>query len=248
MIMLFFLMIGIFLIVVVIMLFFLHAFHDLLFLGRISQRFQQIDHHHIRIDGFLQRIRHPGIGFSSHIDKQITGRDLHNILGCWLITVQVDPVVQKHGHLRSGRIFPQNIHHPVILRKDRGDDLRCVFSRIYRKTCTKNTRHDHGASQNLFPDLHHSISSVFTFSYCFFCFLPLPLYGGEDSRIWDKKRPEKILFPLIIPHLYPRTIIYPPGCIRSSSVRLRSEGSCSTWRWSVPLPSRRAPGSLFPSA
>ena len=112
--------------VIVVMLFLLHAFYDLLLPGAVPQRIQQAYHDHVLIYGFFQGAVYPAVRFSADVYKKIAGRDRQNILCCRLIAVQIDPAVHQRGHLHPAGIFAENVHHPVIFGIDRGHDADAV--------------------------------------------------------------------------------------------------------------------------
>ena len=64
----------------------------------------------------------PEIGFAADTDKNIALRNLQDILCRWLITVQIRAVFLQKRHLCTGRIFPEDVHDPVIFRHNRCDD------------------------------------------------------------------------------------------------------------------------------
>ena len=98
--------------------FFLHTLYDFLGLGLIPQYFQQVDSHQIRVLGLLERILHPGVGLSAHIDKEITAGDFDDVIHCGLIAVEIHAAFQQHGGLRLVSCNPPD---PVI-EGENGDD------------------------------------------------------------------------------------------------------------------------------
>ena len=112
----------------IVLIFFLHAFNKLLFLDGISEFFEKVNNYHILIDRFTERIIDPSVGFSSDIDEQITGCDLHYIISIWLKAVKIDPVIKKERNLRTCGIITEYIHHPVVLGKDGYDNAQSVIS------------------------------------------------------------------------------------------------------------------------
>ena len=115
----------------------LHAFHNLFLFRLVSQSLQKVDDLHVRVDGLLQGIVHPAVGLAAHIEEHVAGGNLHNILGCRLIAVQIHAGIQQHGELRVGYFLTENLPDPVIFRENGGDDLQflffAVFSRFFRR-------------------------------------------------------------------------------------------------------------------
>ena len=116
-------LVMVFVMVMVVMLFCLHALHHFFFLCRTAEHIQQINPDPVFIRRNLQGIFCPFVRFASNVNEQITGGNLHHIFHCRLIAVKVHTVIQKQRNLRTGGIFTQNVHDPVIFRENRRNDL-----------------------------------------------------------------------------------------------------------------------------
>ena len=101
----------------------LHAFDFLLFLDGISQCVHQVDFHTVFIGFTLQGIFDPLIGFTAHVNKQITTGDFLEIFRSRLIAVHIYTIVQKHRKLRIFCTISQNFLRPVVSRKYSCNDL-----------------------------------------------------------------------------------------------------------------------------
>ena len=104
----------------------LHAFNNLFFLQIITQCFHQIDLFHLFIGCLFHGIFHPAVGFSSYIDKHVTGWHPKDI-GCrWLETMKIHSAIHQHGQFDSCRILSKELPYPVINWKDRSNDLQII--------------------------------------------------------------------------------------------------------------------------
>ena len=108
-----------------------HSGDKFLFFHLISQNVQKIDHNHVLVHRFFEGIFHPFVGLAAHIDEDITGRDLHDIVRRRLVAVKVHAGVQQHVYFGISGIFAQNVLHPIIDRKDGRDDLQLVSLRFF---------------------------------------------------------------------------------------------------------------------
>ena len=100
----------------------LHTGHGFFCLDGVLQHLQQIDDLHVLVDAVLQGIFHPAVGFTAHINKDVAGGDFNNVVYRGLIAVQVNAVVQQHGHVGIGEFLAENLAYPVVFREDGGDD------------------------------------------------------------------------------------------------------------------------------
>ena len=111
--------------VVVIMLGFLHAFHNFLLLdfdaGEHGNRFQ------IGVLRGFQHIVHPAVGFAADVNEQVAGRNLGDIRCGRLVVVQVNAVIQQERQFNIIRMCAQNLAHPVVLRKGCADDAQFIL-------------------------------------------------------------------------------------------------------------------------
>ena len=111
--------------VVVVMLGFLHAFHNFFFLGfdagEHGNRFQ------IGVLRSFQHIVHPAVGFAADVNEQVAGRNLGDIRCGRLIVVQVNAVIQQERQFNIIRMCAQNLAHPVVLRKGCADDAQFIL-------------------------------------------------------------------------------------------------------------------------
>ena len=105
--------------VVVVMLALLHTFNHLLLLDILAKRLKEINHLHIFIGRFLQRIFNPAVRLAADIDEEIAVCNFHDIFRSRLIAVKIHAVIQQHRQLRMLRIGAKNLLHPIILRIDR---------------------------------------------------------------------------------------------------------------------------------
>ena len=95
----------------------LHAFDELFHLDVRAHLFHKIDHDHIAVNRFLERILHPFVGLASHIDEHITGCDFHDVRSCGLEAVQIHTAVEQERELHS-IILSDHFSCPVIQRED----------------------------------------------------------------------------------------------------------------------------------
>ena len=96
----------------------LHTLNCFFFLNRIAKDFHQINRLHIFILSRFQCIFNPLVGFSTHIDQEITAGYFHNIFHCRLKTMKVCSIIQEHRKIHIRFPVPQNISCPVIFRKN----------------------------------------------------------------------------------------------------------------------------------
>ena len=110
----------------------LHPFRQFFLQGQIPQPADQPNHFSVRIHRLFQGILHPEIRLAADIYKNIARGHLHDILRRRLETVRVHPVIQQQRHIRFRRLLAQNIHNPVVFRKNGGHNgetpvIRTVF-------------------------------------------------------------------------------------------------------------------------
>lgn len=100
-----------------------HAFDDLFFLDGIAEFIHEIDYDHVLVGCFLENIVDPFVGFSADINEYVACGDLKDV-GCrGLVAVKVCSVIEKHGDFGVCRVVAEDVHYPVVFRKDGGYDL-----------------------------------------------------------------------------------------------------------------------------
>ena len=100
----------------------LHPLYDLFFLLAVSEGLQHIDRLYRVIGPVFQRVFHPSVGLSAHIDKEIGPLDLGHVRRTRPVTVQIDAALHQIGYIKFILKLTHQVHHPVILRICRTDD------------------------------------------------------------------------------------------------------------------------------
>ena len=114
---------------VVVMLFFLHAGHNLLFLDGASEHVHQINHDTVFVDGVPKRVIHPAVGFAADIDEQVAVGNRQNIFRRRLIAVEIHAVIKQKRQLRIRSAVTENRFYPVIFREDGCNDTELPVPR-----------------------------------------------------------------------------------------------------------------------
>ena len=134
--------------------FVLHALHDLFHLDVVAHGLNEVHHDHIRVHGLSQRVFHPLVALAAHVDEHIAGGDLHDVLGGGLVAVQIHAIVQQHGNLNVV-VIPDYFTHPVIDGEDGGHHAELLLFRkgsAREHECEKHDKCDN-ARNKLFHGL-----------------------------------------------------------------------------------------------
>ena len=123
-------LIGIFVVMVVFL--FLHALDHFFGFNALAKSFQQVDDLHVLVGGIFQSIVHPVIRLAANIDEQVALGDFDDIIRGGLIAVQVNAIIQQHGHFGVIRLVTENFSDPIVFGKNRGDNAQSRFIRSRR--------------------------------------------------------------------------------------------------------------------
>ena len=102
----------------------LHALYDFFLLGGVAECFKQIYNYHILVCRFPERVLYPLIRLPACIDENVAHRNFHYIIRRRLIAVKIDTAVEQHRNIGIVELVTENIFHPIIFGKYRGDDLQ----------------------------------------------------------------------------------------------------------------------------
>ena len=114
-----FVVLGFFFVLVFIL---LHTFFELLFFGGVAEDIHEVEDDHVFVISLFERIGDPFVGFAADIDKDIAVGDIHDVLGCGLVAVKIDAVVEKQIEVDVD-IVSRDLAYPVVEGEDGGDDL-----------------------------------------------------------------------------------------------------------------------------
>ena len=102
----------------------LHALDEFLLHDGVAKGIHEVYDLHIGIRGFSQGVVHPLVGLAADVDEEIAGGDLHNVIYCRLVAVQIYAAVKQHRELGAGRVAAEDLTDPVVQREDRDNNLQ----------------------------------------------------------------------------------------------------------------------------